>query len=120
MTTKLKRFVVTGYLDEVTVVNLNTPLYNVVGLDWIVADSVLENYAVCIQGYDKGELFDGTKYFACITNPTVNHHLDALSTNDDFPRPLSQIKVMCKSLDKLVDVTHTLFWIELVAFVKEK
>ena len=120
MSTTLKRFVVTGYLDEVTTINLNTPLYNVIGLDWVVADAELEKYAVSIQGWDKGEFTDGTKYFACITNPSVNHHFNSLSTNDDIPRTISQLKISCKYLDTLSGGNHFLYWIELVAIIKEK
>lgn len=117
--TKAHRFVVTGYLDEVTTINLNTPMYNVVGLDWVNADGDLENYSVSIEGWDRGELLDGTRYFACIGSPTVNHHLNILTSNTATPQPIYQLKIRCRPLDPSIVVSHYLYWIELVAIIKE-
>lgn len=112
------RFTITGYLDQVSTIDLNTALYDVMGLDWISSDQSLENYCVSIDGWNKGELTTGAKYFACIPYPAINQHLDLFEANT--PKSLSQLRVTCKPLDPSVVVSHYSYWIELVAFIKLK
>jgi len=100
------------------VINLNTALYDVIGLDWVTADQSPENYYVAIDGWNKGELTTGAKYFACIPYPAINQHLNLFEENT--PKPLSQLRITCRPLDPSVVISHYTYWIEFSSIYQSK
>ena len=107
------RFTISGTINTVGVINLPTPLSNVVSLNWKYASSSLQDLMVIIDNWDNGELCNTREpYFAFI--PSNCSNID-YSPSEGHPRNLTQLRIRIKDILGL-SLGDSPYWIELIAY----